>query len=93
MGRVEIRPGLDNGHNLAGGQIREGQVVRRREANYVALSRDRFSLEKAGRQRAVILLGFVLLLLFLDCAVVVDEDKGFCIAGVLGAICARVAGA
>ena len=73
--RVDARPGVDYGQDLARVEVGESDIVRGRESEDVALAGDGLSTEE--RSQTMVLGGWrrVFCLLFLDGAVVVDEDE------------------
>jgi len=90
MGRVDACPGLDDGEDLGGVEVGEGEVVRGGEGQDVAFPRHGLGAQQCGRQ-VLSRGGFVLGLLLFDGAVVVDEDKGAVIFWVLVALGSFVA--
>lgn len=93
MGRIDVGPGVDDGADLDGFEVGEGEVVGRREGQDVAFACHGLGSEEVhGEGVCGGMFGMILGLLFLDGAVVVDEYKGAGIGRVgvaLGALIAR----
>lgn len=92
MRGIDARPGSNNWQDLGGGHVGQGNVVPGREGQDVATARHRLCLEKKRGKVIVFDLGYVGLLLFLDCAVVVYENEGVFVLRVavaLGTLVAR----
>jgi hypothetical protein len=92
VGGVGGGPDLDDGDDLLGGHVGEGLVVLGREGEDVAAAGGRLGAEE-GRGQVGGLGGDIFSLLLLDGTVVVDEDEGVLVVGVVVAAGARVAGA
>ena len=87
---VNVRPGLYYGNDLSRRHVGKGEVVIGGEANDITLSSHGFGAEQSRSERSVLVVWGVLLLLFHDGTVVVDEHECVVELGVVLAICSGV---
>lgn len=80
---VDICPCLHNGDDLLGRHIGKSDVVCGAECEDIAFPFDCFSSQQLTGQAARFVGRGVVILGFLDCAIVIDKDKGVVVVGVL----------
>lgn len=82
VGCIYFRPCLDDGQNLGRGHVGQGDVVTGTEGQDITFALDRLRLEQEARQAPLGIWRSVVLLLFLDGAVIIYKDECVFVVGV-----------